>query len=472
MTDQTVGNSISGLYAPRGRTRSEVGAVGLPIFAGYLSLDPNAALRGVQGVNAYRTMRDDEPAASALWHAVSNLLRTDLYVEPGGTTENDKRAAEFLEQCLDDMRDTPAAYLRQMQSFLWAGWGIHELVYKRRGGRGSRYADGRVGWAAWALRRQASLYRWGYDTRNGRIVAFSQRPAPTYTLRVIPIQKCIHLVADESEGSPEGRSIFRPMYRGWYFVKNFELLSGISLERFGTGLPVFEIDGEVVKVLSADDKATLETIAGNLRQNEQAYVITPPGIKFRMEESPGLNAESYFSAIDKFRTWMLSTALAEFIALGTGSSGSFALGKDKSELFLEALNGYQERMLSPLNRSAVPRLLKYNDFGPLTDYPRLRLPSVRRYDLTTVGDFVAQMVSGGGLHLTPEDEAWLRRIANMPEASAAQADQADAETPSEEGEEASEGIEEAEGAAPVDRVARVRGDDVEGTEEEEVVGDE
>lgn len=402
---------------PRASTRrGEIGGVGLPIFAGYLVLDPNPNLRGVQAVQTYRVMRDDEPAASALWFAASNLLRTDLYVEPGGPTKRDAEAAQFLETCLLDMRHSADTYLRQMQGFLWAGWGINELVYKRRG-RGSKYNDGRVGWAAWPLRRQDSLYRWGYDIATGRVTAFSQRPAPDYRLRVLPIEKCLHLVADDSEDSPEGRSVFRAMYRQWYFVKNLELMLGISMERFGTGLPVFEIEPNIT--LTADDKNILEDIAKNLRQNQEAYVITPSGIKFRLEPSPGLDAESYMSAINKMRTWMLSTAMAEFIALGMADSGgSYALGTDKSALFLQALNGFQDRMVAGLNQQAVKRLFRYNDFGALTDLPRLALPAVRKYDVPGLANILSTLKQASMLSWSPEDEEWFRTIAAMPEATA------------------------------------------------------
>lgn len=401
------------------RTKAEIGAVGLPIFAGYLTLDPNKNLRGVQAAQTYREMRYDEPAAAAAINAVYQLLHTDLYVEPGGSTDRDKQAAEFLETCLDDMRDSIGTTLRQAYSFIYMGWGIQELIYKRRsGGQGSRYNDGRIGWAAWALRRQESLYRWGYDIPTGRITDFQQRPAPTYDLRTIPLSKAIHLTADDSEGSPEGLSCLRPMYRQWYFVKNVELLLGIALER-GAGFPVFEIDKDLQAAISEDDLASLQTIAANIRQNEEMYILTPQGVRFRFAEMPGVNAETYMTTIQQMRAWMLATMLADFIGLGlNGRGGAFALGKDKSELFLMALNGYQERLLQVLNRHAVARLMRYNDFGKLTDLPRLNLPTVKRYDLEAIGAFASILNTIGALHITPEDEAFFRRIGDLPEVEA------------------------------------------------------
>src|SRR5262245_13561423 len=296
------------------RTKAEIGAVGLPIFAGRLSLDPNYRLRGAAAMRIYRQMLLDEPACAALRTAVLTLFKTDMQVQPAGDTPQDQAAAQFVEECLGDMRDSLPTTLRQMAGMIFYGFSIHELVYKRRtGGNGSKYDDGRVGWAAWALRRQESLYVWQTDPR-GKAYGFTQRPAPTYELLTIPLTKCIHLVADDSEASPEGVSWLRGMYRYWYMVTQFELLFGIALERFGTGMPVFSrVESTANVTLTQAQQDTLAEIAAALRQNEEAYVLEPPGIKFRLEPSPGLDANVYLDAINKYRTWMLSTALAEFI---------------------------------------------------------------------------------------------------------------------------------------------------------------
>jgi phage gp29-like protein len=167
--------------------------------------------------------------------------------------------------------------------------------------------------------------------------------------------------------------------------------------------------------LTDAQEQTLNDIAGSLRQNEEAFVKTPPGIKFRFEPSPGLDADKYKSAILFFRTWALATALAEFITLGTGDTGSFALGQSKIDLFLKALTGYQDKLCEAINRQAITRLFRYNDFGKLTDLPRVSLPAVKEYDLNGLSNF-AQVLSGIGMfHPTPEDEAWARKVSDLPD---------------------------------------------------------
>jgi len=380
------------------RTKAEIGRPGLPLFAGRLSLEQNTRLRWPAAGRIYRDMLDNEPAAAALWTAARTLLRTDVQVKEG----SDARAAELVEDALHDMRDSLDTKLKQMVSAFFYGFDIHEIVYKRR-------EDGLVGWADWAIRRQETLERWGTD-KQGRINSFIQRPAPDYKIADIPLKKCIHLIADDSDGSPEGRGALRPMYRYWYMVTQFELLAGIGLER-GVGFPVFQRTDANIKLTTAQED-DLAAQAEAIRQNEQAYVLLPPGVEFRFEPMPGVEAASYLAFIQNFRIWMLTTSLSEFIALGTGDTGSFALGKSKIDLFLKALSGLQDKLCDAINRQAIPQLCRYNGWD-LEEYPTISLPAVRDYDLNMIGTFASTLNSIGAFHPTPQDEEWFRKLSDL-----------------------------------------------------------
>lgn len=387
------------------RSAAEIGRPGLPIFSGRVSLDKNPRLRWPQAGKIYRDMLDSEPAAAALWTAARTLLRTDVQVDAGGADDRHKQAGEHVESCLHAMRDSLDTKLKQMTSAMFYGFDIHELVYKRR-------PDGLVGWADWGIRRQESMERWGSDAK-GRVDSFVQRPAPTYQLCAIPLKKCIHTVADDADGSPEGRGALRPMYRYWYMITQFELLAGIGLER-GVGFPVFQrTDTQPPIQLTTEQEDDLAAQAESIRQNEQAYVLLPPGIQFRFEPMPGVEAASYLAFIQNFRIWMLSTSLAEFIALGSGDTGSFALGKSKIDLFLKALTGFQNKLCDTINRQAIPQLMRYNAWGDLDTYPTISLPAVREYDLAALGGFAKLLYDIGSFHPTPEDEMWFRKISDL-----------------------------------------------------------
>lgn len=387
-----------------------IGAVGLPLFSGHLRLDPNPRIYGTQAIRIYRDMAYDEPAARALLYAYNTLLHSAPVAVPGGATDADKEAAALLQACVEELRTPIGTILRQLRSALWAGWDIHEVVLKPRD-------DGTVGWLDWELRRQSSHQRWLTDEATV-VNGWEQRPEPDYQLRQIPLSRAIHLVADDGEGSPEGLSLLRGMYRPRHFVKNLELFMGIAAERFGSGLPVFEMEPGVV--LTPQDEAELDAIGNALRQNERAWLRLPAGVRFRFAPSPGLDVMTYLEIIRYLRITMLGTAMADFISLGTqnGGGGAFALSKDKTELFLLALNAYQDREMEAINRQAVNRLFslprnRVNRFGSITKPPRLMLPAVKRYDLQALGSFLQTLQAVMAWTPTPEDEAHLRKISDL-----------------------------------------------------------
>lgn len=389
-----------------------IGELGLPLFSGYLRLDPNQRLYGRHAADLFRLMRYDEPACSAFVNAAQSLLPTSYDVIPGGDTDADNAAAEHLASCIESLEHGMATTLRQQQSILWAGWCIQEIVYQRR-------EDGTIGWRGWELRRQNSLERWETDAQfSDKIVGFIQRPAPSYLLRSIPQARYIHTVADDSEGSPEGLSPLRGMYKHWYMLRNIELFLGIALERFGTGLPLFEIEPGAPR-LNEKDEEVLQAAIKELRQNEYAGAILPPGVRFRFANSPGLSAETYLSVMRYLRLVMLSTLMADFIGLGTQSGGgAYALGKDKSELFLMALNNYQQRMEDAINTQAVKRLYQFaanrvNRFGAITAPPRLTLKPIKRYDLQSMATLMELLHRIGTFTPSAEDEAYIRSISDL-----------------------------------------------------------
>jgi hypothetical protein len=403
---------------PRTNGRAPIGATGLPIFSGYLRLDPNYKLHGLEAIRVYRDMAWNEPACRALLGAALNLLHTTLTPVAGGESDADKEAAEQLGRNLEQMDVPMGTAVRQMYSMLWAGYAIHEQVLRQGEGGG-------VAWAAWEYRRQDSFYRWLTEGDDARVVGWEQRPAPSYRLRQIPLSRCIHVVADDSEGSPEGMSVLRGMYRPWRFLQNFELFMGIAGERFGSGLPVFEVEAGVA--LTEGDEAAIAAIGDGLRQNERAWLLLPAGVRFRFAESPGLDVNTYLEIIRYLRLVMLSTALADFIGLGTQNSGAgaYSLSQDKSELFLLALNGWQDRVADAINRQAVRRLYalpanRVNRFGTITAPPRVALAPVKRYDLEKLGQFLGVLQKVGAWTPTAADEAYLREISDLMDRSEAQ----------------------------------------------------
>lgn len=409
--------------ARRAKPTDELGDTGLARFYGQVSETYLPELHYPYAYAKYSEMIRRDPTIASLVNAIKLLARTATWtVEPASEADPDKRAAEFLEQCLGDMSITIEDAVEDLLSAIPFGWAWSEIVYKRRkgpnGDAASNYDDNAIGWRKFAPRRQSSFSRWEFDATGG-VQGLWQVSKADGKLRYMPIDKSIHYIAQRDMGNPEGFSILEPIYEPWHYVKNLQIINGIGFERSFVGLPVFEYAEGYTP--SEQDVTLVEQIGRGLRVDERAFVGVPANIKFRLETTSNTNATTLLETIKQYRIWMLMVVLADFLALGTVSSGgSYALGQDKSELFLMAVDGWLDKIAHPdkqgvLNRYAVPRLFDYNPFPGMTDYPRIKHSSVQKPNLPALSAYLSSLQAF--IQPDPALEAELRRMADLPEAA-------------------------------------------------------
>ena len=84
--------------------RYEYGRVGQYRYAGMFFEEFLPELRGTRGVQTYYQMSENDDTVGAILFAIQMLIRqVDFTIEPGGPSETDKAAAEFVDSCLYDM---------------------------------------------------------------------------------------------------------------------------------------------------------------------------------------------------------------------------------------------------------------------------------------------------------------------------------------------------------------------------------
>ena len=127
----------------------EIGRIGQRRYGGVIYEEFLHELRGKRVIEAYREMSENDDVVGAILFAIEMLVRqTDWNVEPGGDSQADIDASEFVESCMNDMQSTWIDTISEILSFLTFGWSYHEIVYKRRMGRTkdsrtrSKYSDG------------------------------------------------------------------------------------------------------------------------------------------------------------------------------------------------------------------------------------------------------------------------------------------------------------------------------------------
>ena len=404
----------------------EYGRIGQKRYGGTLYEEFLPELRGKRGAAVYHEMSENDDIVGAVLTALELLLRQAVWrVDPAGPEKKDAEAAEFVEQCRNDMQDTWTDTISEILSFLTYGWSYHEIVYKRRTGRKknsaltSKYNDGLIGWQKLPIRAQETLYEWIYDEHDN-LLGMTQMPPPDYGILEIPIQKALLFRTKSRKGNPEGRSILRNAYRSWYFKRRIQEIEGIGIERDLAGLPVIYTP-EKLNIFHNDPKtqqtkAALQSYVKNIRRDEQEGVILPAGYKRDLLSTGGNRQFDTNAIINRYDTRIAMTVMADFLLLGHQGTGSYALSSDKSQLFKEALSTYLDIICEVFNQQAIPRLIDSNGrhFEGITDYPKLMHGDVEHVDLGILGDFLQKMSASGILVPDDEMEDFVRQVAKLP----------------------------------------------------------
>ena len=402
----------------------ELGRTGLNRWGGHIDEEFLQDLSGMKGIRVYQEMSDNDATVGAILFAIKMLIRQASWsVQPAGAEKKDEEAAEFVQSCLNDMQDTWTNTISEILSFLTYGWSVHEICYKRRMGHkrdprlDSKYSDGLIGWLKLPIRCQESLYEWEFDNSDN-LTAFIQMPAPDYRIIRIPAEKILLFRTESRKGNPQGRSILRTAYRSWYHKKRIEELEGIGIERELAGYPTLQAP-EGVDIWAPENAGLLQMcndFISNIRRDSMEGLTLPYGWELKLLNTGGARQIDISATITRYDMAIARTVLADFLFLGSGNVGSWALSSDKTALFSVAIGTYLDIICEVFNRTAIPALIDINGghFNGITDYPTLTHGDIETQDLAALGTFLKDM-TGIGL-ITPDEaiEDYIREQASLP----------------------------------------------------------
>jgi len=176
---------------------------------------------------------------------------------------------------MEDMEHSWMDFIVEALSMFIYGWAWHEIVYKVRNSKNSKYPDGRIGWAKLPIRSQNSWNGWVYDENDpDNLIGMEQLDSNAMNkVVVIPYEKSLLFRTKSYRNSPEGVSLLRTAYRSWIFKKRIEEIEGIGIERDLAGLPVINVP-EDIDIWDPDNpqgvtlKAYLEKLVSNIRRDK------------------------------------------------------------------------------------------------------------------------------------------------------------------------------------------------------------
>ena len=418
----------------RGVTFSELGTTGLRRFGGRIDDEYDRQFKDLyKRCQLYREMSDDAVVAAVDQAHRMVIRRVPWEVEPGGETPADEEAAEFLQQCMDDLSCAWLDVIDNILPMFRYGFQPAEIVWKRRQGErkegGSKYDDGRIGWRKFLFIAPESLDRgepWLFDEHGG-LQGLRQTPLTSGGQTVeIPVNKLILFRTTTEKGNPEGRSLYRAMYQSWYFKHNLEEIEAISAERMGSGFPVIYAGKDVAKGADGNtDLAAFKEMIVNVRTDDQMGLVFPyakmgggaregEGVLFELVSPPSKGVVDMNQVISRYEQRMAMVGLAQFIHLGMNGVGARALGESGQDFFTLAVTGWVDAIADTLNRFAVEPLMKLNYFPGLTAYPKLVHGPVAQTDLGQIAEYINKLAGAQLITPHPDMERALLELADMP----------------------------------------------------------
>lgn len=386
----------------------EMGAVGTEMFAGYITDDFNPNLSFPQSIDIYEEMRRSDGTVAAVLDAVKlPILEAEWRVQPASDDKRDMEIAEFVERNLFEYMDKSFEdVLREILTYKDFGFSIFEKVWA--------VDEGEVRIKKIAFRKQSSLSRWATDDPN--VPGITQEinsdilPEDGNNMPQIPMWKLLIFSNNREGDNYEGISVLRPAYKHWYFKNVLYKLDGVKHER-GAGI----LDIGLPAGSSESDKSKAAELGKNFKIMESSYIVRPNKEWDVKLLTAGIADQSaaLMNSVQHHDRLIAKTVLAQFMNLGEGSTGSFALSKDQSDFFLLSLRASAKYIASVINEGLIKELVDYN-FGKQERYPSLESSSIGSIDHSAWATVLGTLVSGGMIELTPSVRQWIYDMFKVP----------------------------------------------------------
>lgn len=385
-------------------------------------------LKGKRAIRKYREMRDNDSTIGAIMYATEQVLRdVDYYVEPANDSAEAKKEADFVKSILEDMEHTLDDHISEALSHLTFGFSIFEVVYKRRRGpdfragkKHSKYTDGRIGVRKLASRAQWTIERFDVDKTTGDVLGVRQEQNYGIKSTYIPANKILHYKTTNTNNDPSGRSILRNAYSAYQYLKNLQNIEAIAVERELHGVPIGRIAAEYLSPDATADQASvrsqMEKILRDLKFNEQGYALLPSDVYRDADGKPtnqrivdieliasnGSRNIDINPIISRYQHDIARSVMAEFLMLGAGANGSYALSKSKTDLFLRSMESYINSIFDVLNKQLVEPLWHMNGLN-FNLMPKICAGDVAPHDLRELGAYLRNL-NGANIDLSDQDD--------------------------------------------------------------------
>ena len=243
----------------------------------------------------------------------------------------------------------------------------------------------------------------------GSLVEFRQRAGGQ--LNVLDINDFIYYVHAPENDPYYGSSDLRAAYKSWYAKGVIQDYWLIYLERLGGGFPVLTAKDGTAPSPGTAGYAAMQTVLANLKSS--AGILVPQGMEFKLEQLSSTTA--FQEAIQSFDLSIARSMLVPNLVgvSHTGQTGAYSQSQTQLEAFYWTLQEDQARLESVLNEQLFKPLARYNFADG--DGPKFKFKPLSEERLKWLVTTWSSLITGGAVVATEEDEAYLRKLLDMPD---------------------------------------------------------
>jgi|SRR5688572_30432935 len=388
-------------------------------------------LRDRQGLTKYYRMRRSDGIVRGTQRAVKTPpLAAHWYVKPATNSARDKKIAEFVQDNLfEELNVSWATVLSDMLLCLDYGYMIFELVWQPVTFEGGKFVQKL---RKIAPRHPMDVKEWEYDANGGPdgIWMENSRDNPTEPGIFIPIKKMAIFTLEGEAGDLSGVSILRSAYKHWFYKETLYKIDDIQKERHGIGIPVIKLP----LGWGREDRLVAEELGRNLRTNERAHVVLPPGWELLFAKVEGQMVDC-MKSIEHHDMAMMANILGPWLK-------DASVKADSIDMFLKSTRYIAMCLVNIINQFIIKKLVDVNfKLGSGRKYPQMQARRIGEWEDLRTQSFTLRNLVGAGI-IEPDDpmEEQLRDEMDLPVKDPATARKMITEPmPAEDDEEGSDG---------------------------------
>lgn len=376
-------------------------------FTNDVTSEPDVCLQGQRGSRAFNLMRKKDSIVGGIILSYQNPIQSANWSieEIKDATPKETEITKILNEWFFK-RNNFDELLTQILGMLPIGFSYFERFFQNIEIEGTKYMLPIL-----RERVQQSIRKIDYK-------AFSVEQQTTEgNLVNIPFNDSVFFSFRKEANDARGVSLLRQAYDDYQDKKEIKRVAKKGIARSMLGLPV----GTVPKGTSPKDKSFLDFQDLIIELGDRGYNgLSDSAVKQEDYEIELLTAtfdikglKDYISYIDNS---MVMSVLTQFITLGqNGGGGSYSLGRDQSDMFLDGLKYIIKYIEQTFSQNIIHLAVSLNwaDVDPLKF--NLRGTNLNKKASKEFAETLKTLIDSGTIQIEPQDEVRVRKMYNLPE---------------------------------------------------------